>query len=168
MRIFKLFPLLNDESRGFESRGNPSRTLMTEMESVSEKVGWTVLEAAASRSGFYRILSPWALKKMYYNKTGNIRVTWHSRTFAKPLFAWKNNKYYIFLRVVACVRSAVWACVRCACNPAHPTSKACGHILSFVAYLAPPHFSTFSHKKRDFREEKLLNIKCVLIFSTSA
>jgi hypothetical protein len=39
-------------------------------------------------------------------------------------------------------------------------------ILSHVAYLDLPHFSTFSHKRHDFRG-KLLSIKCVLFFSNS-
>ena len=39
--------------------------------------------------------------------------------------------------------------------------------LSFVASLAPPYFSTFSHTLDDFRGErkKLLNVKCVFRFS---
>ena len=34
-------------------------------------------------------------------------------------------------------------------------------VLSSVASLAAPHFSTLSHKRKDFREKMLLNIKCV-------
>jgi hypothetical protein len=43
------------------------------------------------------------------------------------------------------------------------------HIVSsFVASLAPSYFSTLSHKRHDFRKKKkLLNIKCVLIFSAN-
>jgi hypothetical protein len=36
-----------------------------------------------------------------------------------------------------------------------------------VACLAVPYFSILSHKRNDFRLKKLLNIKCVLIFSTT-
>jgi hypothetical protein len=38
-----------------------------------------------------------------------------------------------------------------------------------MAPLAPPRFSTLSHKRQDFGGKKkgLLNIKCVLIFSTN-
>jgi len=39
-------------------------------------------------------------------------------------------------------------------------------ILSPVPCLAVQHFSTLFHKRYDFRKKKLLNIKCVLIFST--
>ena len=38
--------------------------------------------------------------------------------------------------------------------------------LSSVACLVPPYFSAFSKKYHNFPEKKLLNIKCVLIFST--
>jgi hypothetical protein len=38
-------------------------------------------------------------------------------------------------------------------------------ILSFVAYPALPYFATLPHKGHNFRKT-LLNIKCVLIFST--
>ena len=45
--------------------------------------------------------------------------------------------------------------MRCACA-----------ILSYVACLALPYFSTFSHKRHDFlRKKKLLNTKCVFWFS---
>jgi hypothetical protein len=38
-------------------------------------------------------------------------------------------------------------------------------ILSFVACLALPYFSTLSHKRHDFLKKKLLNMKCVFWFS---
>jgi hypothetical protein len=42
-------------------------------------------------------------------------------------------------------------------------------VLSSVASLAPPYFSTLSHKRHDFREKKSYwkNDTCVLIFSTT-
>jgi len=42
-----------------------------------------------------------------------------------------------------------------------------GIILSSVAGLAVPYFSSLSHKRHDLLEIKLLNIKCDLIFSTT-
>ena len=38
-------------------------------------------------------------------------------------------------------------------------------ILSSVASLALPYFSTLSHKRHDLRRKEILNIKCVLRFS---
>jgi hypothetical protein len=40
-------------------------------------------------------------------------------------------------------------------------------ILSFVACLAQPYFSTLSHKGQDFWRKKIIEQKCVLIFSTT-
>jgi hypothetical protein len=40
-------------------------------------------------------------------------------------------------------------------------------ILSSVACLALPHFSTLSHKRLDFRENVIENKMCVLIFTTT-
>jgi hypothetical protein len=40
-------------------------------------------------------------------------------------------------------------------------------ILLYVGRPALRHFSTLSHKRQDFIKKKLLNTKCVLIFSTT-
>ena len=48
----------------------------------------------------------------------------------------------------------------------HPKGKGL-IILSIVACLFLPHFSTLPHKRHDFWRRNLLNIKCVLLFSTT-
>jgi hypothetical protein len=73
------------------------------------------------------------------------------------------GKYHIF--VCVCVLACVGARER---GPLHARvvllnkHAACMRhtVTSFMAPLAPPHFSTLSHKRHDFRET-LLNIKCV-------
>jgi hypothetical protein len=40
-------------------------------------------------------------------------------------------------------------------------------VTSFVAPLAPPCFSTLSHKRRDFRKKVIEHKMCVLIFYTT-
>jgi hypothetical protein len=69
--------------------------------------------------------------------------------------------YYIFVCVCVCVRACgypgAWACA-CAC--VHVAllieyAMRIRHIVtSCVAPLAPPYFSTLSHKRRDFRKKK--------------
>ena len=75
------------------------------------------------------------------------------------------------MRVRACVRACgypgAWGCacayVRVDMLIQHATRMR--HVvMSFVAPLAPPHFSELSHKQCNFRK-KILNIKCVFLFS---
>ena len=40
-------------------------------------------------------------------------------------------------------------------------------ILSSVACLVLPYFSTLPHKLHEFRKKKELNVKCVLVFFTT-
>ena len=41
-------------------------------------------------------------------------------------------------------------------------------VTSFVVPLAPPYFSTLSHKRRDFRKKVIEHEMCVLIYSRNA
>ena len=94
----------------------------------------------------------------------------------KPILAWKSNKYYIFLCVWArervCVRVCVWVgrrfgvceCMR-TCSLTQHAKRIHRNIFSSVACLVPPCFWILSYKRQIFGK-KLLNIKCVLIFST--
>ena len=57
-----------------------------------------------------------------------------------------------------------WACAPasvCVALPIQHAMRVCNIMTSFVA---PPHFLTLSHKRREFRK-KLRNIKCVFEFS---
>ena len=56
-------------------------------------------------------------------------------------------------------------CVRVALLSLHATRMR--HIVSFVASLAPPHFSTLSHKRHDFRKNVTEYKICAFIFSTT-
>ena len=73
------------------------------------------------------------------------------------LLPWKINRYYIRGRICLCVRACVraWACgftcARVALHIQHATHMR--HVVtSFVAFLAPPYFSTLFHKRHDFRK----------------
>jgi hypothetical protein len=55
-------------------------------------------------------------------------------------------------------------CLR-ACSLAYPTCNA--HAPYCLISVAATYFSTLSHKRHDFWKKKLLNMKCVLIFSTA-
>jgi hypothetical protein len=68
----------------------------------------------------------------------------------QPLLQWKINKYYIF-----------WVCVSSFSYPAYNVH---GYIMSSVACLVLPYFSTSSHKGTIFGGKKLLNIQRVLWF----
>jgi hypothetical protein len=60
----------------------------------------------------------------------------------------------------------IWVLVH-ACSLAYPACKAVLHIVTFVALLAPPYFSTLSHQRRDFRKNVVEHKMFVLIFSTT-
>ena len=84
-------------------------------------------------------------------------------------------------RACACVFACVCLCV-CLCVRARARARVCMNscfsypacnsyllcaVLSYVACLAVPYFITSSHKRYDFREKKLVDIKLVLIFKTT-
>ena len=64
----------------------------------------------------------------------------------------KSDKHYIF-----------WACV---CSLVLVTERM-RRIMSSVASLAPPYFSSLSHKRHDFSENVIEQKMCVLTFSTT-
>ena len=98
-------------------------------------------------------------------------TTLHWAAFTKPLLQWKINNNYIlvFLCALACVcvgvgaQALACACARLTLLIQHATRMR--HIV--CASLAPPRFSTLSHKRHDFRENFTGHKMCVLIFSTT-
>ena len=98
----------------------------------------------------------------YCNTRQAICITKHRSAFAKSLLPWKSNKYYIFVCVRGCVCVHVWVGARgrgaCECAlVAIPT-------MSSAASMAPPHFSTLSDKRHDFREKVIEHKMYILIF----
>jgi len=66
-----------------------------------------------------------------------------------------------------CVYVCVCLCVSVALV-IHQAKRMRHVILSYLTCPALPYFSTSSHKRHDFREKKLLNVKYVFISSTPA
>jgi hypothetical protein len=106
---------------------------------------------------------------MYYNVT--------MRRVRETIVAvQKQQRVHICLFVCVCMwvgkgypNAWMWAC---ACVCVHVAlliqhAKRIRHIMSLVASLAPPDFSTLSHKSHDFREKIIEHKMCVLIFSTT-
>jgi hypothetical protein len=99
------------------------------------------------------------------------------RSFRESLLPWKSNTCYMCVCVCVRARSRTWE--RVGCPGEWACSCACArvalliqyamcmrHIMKcFVAFLAPPHFSTLSHGRRDFRKKISEHKTCVLILS---
>jgi hypothetical protein len=88
------------------------------------------------------------------NKTGNVRIMYHGVAFALPQLPRESNKYYIL---------CVCVCVSVALIIQHAMSTR-RIILSSVACLALPFFPHYLINSMIF-VRKLLNIKCVILFS---
>jgi hypothetical protein len=69
-----------------------------------------------------------------------------------------------------CARPGEWACA-CTCVHVALFIQHATHmrriVTSFAAPLAPPYFSTSSHKGHDFGKKTIEHKMCVLIFSTT-
>jgi hypothetical protein len=86
-------------------------------------------------------------QRMIQDKTSNILTTRQWGAFVQPLLPWKSSKYYIF-----------WVCV-CSCS--YPACKR--HMWSVWLY----HISSRYLINGTILGRKLLNIKCVFLFSTN-
>ena len=65
------------------------------------------------------------------------------------LLSLERNKYHMSLCL--CMRAWARPCVRVRAALLTQHARRMRHTVSFVAPLAPPYFSTFSHKWHDFR-----------------
>jgi hypothetical protein len=86
------------------------------------------------------------------------------RSARESLLPWKSNKYYMC--VCVCVRARGHAGTYARVALLSSMQRVCT-MSSFVASLAPQHFSKFSHKRHEFREKGTEHKTCVLIFSAT-
>jgi hypothetical protein len=122
---------------------------------------WRVLDTTLRN---VPLLSSWAAIN---NKTGNITQHWGA--FANHCCRGKTVSFTplsvcVLAWVRACWCPGAWACA-CGCALValriHHAVRMSDIVLSFVTFLVPPHFSTLSHKRRDFQKEKGVNHKKV-------
>jgi len=91
------------------------------------------------------------------------------RHYSKLLKQKKHSTYNITKRSLRLVIFAIWKqqILHILNVSVQHKIHMCHIVLSSVACLSLLYLSTLSHKGHDFREKKLLNTKCVLIFSTT-
>jgi hypothetical protein len=68
---------------------------------------------------------------------------------------WKSNTYYMCVCVCVCVRARLHVVLHI-----QHTTRMRYTVTSFVAPLAPPHFSTLSHKRHDIRKKDTEHKMC--------
>ena len=91
------------------------------------------------------------------NKTGNVRITSHWGAFAN---------HYCRGKATSTTHLSVCACVCVALLIQHAT-RVRHIVISFMASMAPPYFTTLSHKRHDFREKVTEHKMCILILSAT-
>jgi len=84
-------------------------------------------------------------------------ITWHCSAFAWPMLVWKSNQYYT-LQGYVCILAL-------ASLHANGIFFLHGVLLSSVACLPVPCFSTLSHQLQYFLKIHIVNTKCVFAFT---
>jgi len=114
-------------------------------------------------------------KKNSYPYRINVKVCRSKRAVLKTICSfiyyidtqrYRNCTYKVTMRrvretLVRVRRNKYYTSRMCVCSLRYPACNAHAPILSSVACPALQYFPTLSHKRHDFRKEKLLNTKCV-------